>query len=177
MKRSSASVASLHATGTLGSRRELARLLQHSFNRVAVLKAQAERVRVRVAHAPLYSNLNRCIAALLDELHAASRQLAARASALRVRVSSRAARSHRVAGAKRKFKELLRAPADLVNALLANCQACGARLCALMHSAQEAHDASCQQVAYTLMRTLEKQLWLLKPHVADTAHPFQIRTV
>lgn len=173
MKRSTSSAS---AVGTPGSRRELARLLQHSLNRVAGLKGQAERLRARVAHAPLYSTLNRCMDALLQELQTASRQLAARASALGVRLSPRPARAGRLARAKRQLKELLSAPATLVHTLLAECQACGARLCALMHTARAAHDANCQRVAYQLIRILEKQLWLLRPHVADTAHPFPVRT-
>lgn len=173
MKRSPSSAP---AVGTPSSRRELARLLQHSLNRVVALKAQAERVRARVAHSPLYTTLSQCIGSLLQELQSSTRQLVACASGLGVRLSTRPARTGRLARAKRKLNELLHVPAQLVNALLANCQACGARLCALMNSAKAAHDANSQRIAYHLLRTLEKQLWILRPHVADTAHPFPVRT-
>ncbi len=153
-------------------RRELTRLLQHSLSRVLALEAQARHLRVRVADAPLYANLRQCIDTLLHDLRIAARELTARAAALGAKLDSRPSR---LARARRKMDELLRLPAQLVDALLAECQACGTRLCALMRTAHQAHDAVCERAAYFLLRTLEKQLWLLRPHVADTAHPFLLR--
>lgn len=42
---------------------------------------------------------------------------------------------------------------------------------------QAAHDPHSAQIAYALLRNLEKQLWLLRPHTMGSAHPFPFTTL
>lgn len=155
------------------SRRHLARLLQTSLARLAVLTAHAGHLRNRIAHAPLYTALAQRVDLLLTEVRAAHRVLASRATALGARVQRRSAVA-RVIGARGDSAEAVHLLANLVTALAEDCRSCGTRLCKLVQAAQAACDVRCAQVAYSLLRTLEKQLWLLSPHSEGSSHPFPL---
>ncbi len=152
-------------------RRHLARLLQALVSRVTVLTVRADQLRARVASAPAYAHLRACIGALLHELQTDARQLAAPASALGARIDLRRTRASTLARTRQKHEARVGLPMRLAGALLAECRACGARLCTLLQTAQAAHDDASMRTAYGLIRSLEKQLWILRPHV-ESAHPF-----
>lgn len=170
----STTIASQRSVRPRSYRRQLARLIEITFSRLSALTVQAQRLHERVAHSAGYTSLRQCVDALLHELQQAARVFTRRASALGAHLPPTAAATKADAAARKSATdELLRLPADLAARLIEDCQACGKNLCELLRTAHAAHDATSEQVAYSLLRTLEKQLWLLRPH-SETAHPFLI---
>jgi len=158
-------------------RQKLARLLQTSIVGLSALAADARRLRERASRTRSYGSLCTHIDSLVTELHTAVRTLAARAAALGSPIPSvETDRTGAAAGQKRRG-EWLTTPADLASVLAADCQTCGTRVCQLMQAAQAAHDQHSAQIAYALLRNLEKQLWLLRPHTMGSAHPFPFTTL
>jgi hypothetical protein len=49
--------------------------------------------------------------------------------------------------------------------LIAECEACGRRFCELLRRARKAGDALKARVAYSILRLLEKLLWVLLPQM------------
>jgi DNA-binding ferritin-like protein len=140
-----------------------------------VLTAHAGHLRERIAHAPSYTALAQRVDSFLTELRVANRLLAARAASLGARLQRRSAVA-RFDAARSDSSAAVNLPADLVTALAEDCRTCGTRLCELVQAARVACDVRCAQVAYSLLRTLEKQLWLLSPHSEGSSHPFPLAT-
>lgn len=141
---------------------------------LSALAAQARRLRERVAHTRAYGSLCAHIDSLMEDLQAAVRSLSQRAAAIGTAVPANDITSSQ--GGLSSFADCSAAPADLAAAFVTDCQACGTRLCELMQTAQAAQDTNSANVAYSLLRTLEKQLWLLRPHTMGSAHPFPFAT-
>lgn len=158
------------------SRYKLARLLQISIAGLSALATHARRLRERVSSTRSYHSLCTHIDSLVSQLHAAMRSLAARAAALGNPIpEAELVIAHTVTGRK-TMDPITAAPADLASEMIADCQACGTRLCEVMQTARAVHDQSSMEVAYDLIRLLEKELWLLRPHTAGSAHPFPFAT-
>ncbi len=155
----------------LSHRRRLAQLLTTSRQSVQLLLVQARCLRRRISGEAAHSTFCHCVDALVSQLKASVRAVSARLHSLSIPPVVRSAAAHlhvRVAAT----IDLTSLPADLAASLIAEFQACGSKICSLFQIAREVHDEASASTAYVLMRTLEKQTWLLRSHADDTAHPF-----
>jgi hypothetical protein len=64
-----------------------------------------------------------------------------------------------------------RAPSVLAARLMADCEACGKKACAMLRMARAIKNAATERMACVLLRTFEKLLWLLRIHAeVDARH-------
>jgi hypothetical protein len=158
--------------GQGGLRRQLAQLLGVLLSRIRSLAIQAEQLRAHVGRGPSHSYLRTCIDGLLIELRAAARELVVFAASLSTRVGAAGARPLCVNRIRVNKEQLLRILAKLPRALYAGCQASAARLPGIFRTAQATRDKAAAQVAYWLMRMLERLLVRLRPHIRNGAQSF-----
>ena len=148
-------------------RHRMARVIRRSFLRLGELEAHARKLRERMPEGDGDSPFGRSLDLALQELGRMRLNLSAWASAIGL---PGAIRESAHARADTRPKSAAWNPAKLAALFSAECESCGRRLCSLLQAARECNDTAIERMAGGLLYTLEKLLWILRPH-AETPLP------
>lgn len=138
-------------------RRQLLQAILRALARPLVLVRRARR---QAKNFPGVENIRRSFECLRQELSLAAQAVRRRLNAGGGR-DSRPLASKKMAG---RWRQGWGNATGWSRLVMAACQGCATRLCRLLRAAEALADRTTTRLAYGLLRTLEKELWLLHPH-------------
>ena len=148
------------------ARRRRMQLLQAMLRALAKPLLLVRQARRRVKDLGRDENIHRSLEALLHELSLAAHAVTRQLNACGVREARRAAWKKATTRLRRYWANATEWSRQLIIA----CRGCAARLCGLFRAAQALEDRTSTRLAYSLLRTLEKELWFLQSNTPSAWH-------